>query len=126
MSGLLIVALSFQFRAPRYVAGVYWITVVLVSIVGTLITDNLSDNCNVPLEDTTTMRPLPIVFSHAGERPHGRMPATGQKLPARLRPVPPSPRLTAGNRRAVPHPPRQRPGLQVRRRDRACRGGSAR
>src|SRR5580704_12217678 len=40
MSGLLIVALFSQFRAPRYVAGTYWITVVLISIVGTLITDN--------------------------------------------------------------------------------------
>jgi uncharacterized membrane-anchored protein len=53
MSGLLIVALFFQFRAPRYVAGIYWITVVLISVVGTLITDNLSDNYNVPLEATT-------------------------------------------------------------------------
>ena len=53
MAGLLAVALVFQVRAPRYIAGIYWITVVLISIVGTLITDNLSDNYNVPLEVTT-------------------------------------------------------------------------
>lgn len=53
MSALLAVALVVQFRAPRYVPGIYWVTVVLVSIVGTLITDNLGDNYNVPLEATT-------------------------------------------------------------------------
>src|SRR5258708_3617884 len=55
MSGVLVVALLFQLRAPQYVVGVYWITVVLVSIVGTLITDNLSDSYSVPLEATTTI-----------------------------------------------------------------------
>jgi uncharacterized membrane-anchored protein len=72
MSGLLIVALSFQFRAPQYVAGTYWTTVVLISIVGTLITDNLSDNCNVPLEATATIFALALMLTfaawHASER----------------------------------------------------------
>jgi uncharacterized membrane-anchored protein len=72
MSGLLIVALLFQFRAPRYVACVYWITVVLVSIVGTLITDNLSDSCNVPLEATTTIFAIALTLAftawYASER----------------------------------------------------------
>jgi uncharacterized membrane-anchored protein len=53
MGALLVVALAIQFRAPRYLPGTYWATVVLVSIVGTLITDNLSDNYSVPLEVTT-------------------------------------------------------------------------
>src|SRR5579875_1831601 len=53
MGALLVVALAIQFRAPRYLPGTYWATVVLVSIVGTLITDNLSDNYHVPLEVTT-------------------------------------------------------------------------
>jgi uncharacterized membrane-anchored protein len=53
MAALLAVALTLQLRSPRYVAAIYWVTVVLVSIVGTLITDNLSDNYNVPLEVTT-------------------------------------------------------------------------
>lgn len=65
MSGLLVVALFFQFRALRYVAGVYWITVVLISIVGTLITDNLSDNYNVPLEATTTVFAVALTLTFA-------------------------------------------------------------
>ena len=46
-----------QFRLRRYVPGVYWLAVVLISIVGTLITDNLTDNFVVSLVTTT------IVFS---------------------------------------------------------------
>jgi uncharacterized membrane-anchored protein len=50
---LLIAALVVQFRAPRYVAGIYWLAVVLISVVGTQITDNLSDNLGVSLVVTT-------------------------------------------------------------------------
>src|SRR5262245_5798216 len=50
---LLIATLVVQFRAPRYVAGIYWLAVVLISIVGTQITDNLSDNLGVSLVVTT-------------------------------------------------------------------------
>jgi len=57
MTILLIIALVFQFKANKYVPGVYWINVVLISILGTLVTDNLTDNFGVPLEVTT------IVFS---------------------------------------------------------------
>ena len=49
MSGLLAIALGFQFRARRYIPGLYWLAVVLISIVGTLITDNLVDNLGVSL-----------------------------------------------------------------------------
>jgi uncharacterized membrane-anchored protein len=49
---LLVVALFFQFRSRRYVPGIYWLAVVLLSVVGTLITDNLTDNFGVPLEAT--------------------------------------------------------------------------
>ena len=59
MTALLILTLVFQFRADRYVPGVYWLAVVLISIVGTLITDNLTDNLGVPLLTTT------IVFTIA-------------------------------------------------------------
>jgi len=53
MSAVLAVALLFQFRLRRYVPGVYWLAVVLISIVGTLITDNLTDNFGVSLVTTT-------------------------------------------------------------------------
>jgi uncharacterized membrane-anchored protein len=54
MSALLAVALIVQFRVRRYVPGIYWLTVVLISVVGTLITDNLVDNMGVSLWTTTT------------------------------------------------------------------------
>src|SRR6266702_7496854 len=49
MSVALAVCLAVQIRSRRYIAGVYWLAVVLLSIVGTLITDNLTDNLSVPL-----------------------------------------------------------------------------
>lgn len=45
----LIIALVAQFRTSRYVPGIYWLSVVLISVVGTLLTDNLTDGHNVPL-----------------------------------------------------------------------------
>jgi len=49
VSAILAVVLAFQFRLTRYVPGVYWTAIVLVSVVGTLITDNMTDNFNIPL-----------------------------------------------------------------------------
>ncbi len=53
MGSLLLATLFFQFRFRRYVPGIYWLAVVLLSVVGTLITDNLTDNCGVTLQTTT-------------------------------------------------------------------------
>ncbi|MFI6626043.1 hypothetical protein [Streptomyces sp. NPDC050528] len=55
MSALLAVVLVVQFRTAAYRAGVYWLAVALISVVGTLISDNLTDNMGVPLETTTTV-----------------------------------------------------------------------
>jgi uncharacterized membrane-anchored protein len=52
MTAVLIVALVFQFAQKRYVPPVYWTAVVLISVVGTLVTDNLVDNFGVALETT--------------------------------------------------------------------------
>lgn len=49
MLGLLVVALVFQFRSRRYVPAIYWLAVLLISVAGTLITDNLTDNLGVSL-----------------------------------------------------------------------------
>lgn len=49
MAGLLVVALIVQLTRRSYVPIVYWIVVVLISVVGTLISDNLVDNLGVPL-----------------------------------------------------------------------------
>jgi uncharacterized membrane-anchored protein len=53
MGSLLIVVLAFQFRARKYVPGIYWLAVVLISVVGTLVSDNLVENYGVTLETTT-------------------------------------------------------------------------
>ena len=53
ISILLLVTLFFQFRARKYVPSIYWFAVVLISIVGTLITDNLVDNLGISLQTTT-------------------------------------------------------------------------
>lgn len=53
MGALLVIALAVQLRLRRYVPAVYWLTVVLISVVGTLITDNLTDNFGIPLQTTT-------------------------------------------------------------------------
>ena len=50
---LLAIALVFQFRATRYIPALYWSTVALVSVFGTLVTDNLTDNLGLPLEAST-------------------------------------------------------------------------
>jgi uncharacterized membrane-anchored protein len=55
MAVLLAVALIVQFRTRKYVPAVYWLAVVLISIVGTLITDNLTDNLGVSLWLTTAV-----------------------------------------------------------------------
>lgn len=59
MGALLVIALVVQFRTRKYVPTVYWITVVFISVVGTLISDNLVDNLGVGLGTTT------IIFSVA-------------------------------------------------------------
>jgi uncharacterized membrane-anchored protein len=50
---LLVIVLAVQFRLRRYVPGVYWLAVVLISVVGTLVSDNLVENYGVALETTT-------------------------------------------------------------------------
>src|SRR5579864_9203895 len=42
MGALLLVVLFLQFRGKKYKPSIYWLVVVLLSVVGTLITDNLT------------------------------------------------------------------------------------
>ena len=68
----LVVTLVAQFRLRKYVPGVYWLVVVLVSVVGTLLTDNLTDAHGVPLWISSTLFAvlLAVVFGvwYARER----------------------------------------------------------
>ncbi len=65
MAGLLAVVLVIQFRARRYVPWIYWLAVVLISIVGTLITDNLVDNLGVSLVTTTVAFSIALAATFA-------------------------------------------------------------
>jgi uncharacterized membrane-anchored protein len=62
---LLAVLLLVQFRLRRYVPPVYWAVVVVISVFGTLITDNLTDRYNVSLTTSTAVFSvvLAIVFA---------------------------------------------------------------
>jgi uncharacterized membrane-anchored protein len=64
-ASLLAAALFAQFRSRRYIPAVYWVSVVLISVVGTQITDNLTDNFGVSLVTTTTVFSiaLAVVFA---------------------------------------------------------------
>jgi uncharacterized membrane-anchored protein len=60
---LLAFALVIQFRQDRYVPVVYWIAVVFLSVVGTLITDNLTDNLGVSLYLSTGIFALALALT---------------------------------------------------------------
>lgn len=55
MGALLAVVLFFQFKSRSYNPGIYWLAVVLMSIFGTLITDNMVDNFGISLWTSTAI-----------------------------------------------------------------------
>jgi uncharacterized membrane-anchored protein len=52
---LLVIVLAAQFAADRYTPVRYWAAVTLVSVFGTLVTDELTDSLGVPLELSTAV-----------------------------------------------------------------------
>jgi uncharacterized membrane-anchored protein len=62
MGALLAVVLFLQFKSKKYVAWIYWLSVVLISVVGTLITDNLTDNFGVSLITTTIVFGIALII----------------------------------------------------------------
>ena len=52
---LLALGLTWQLRLRRYVPAVYWTNVVLISVAGTLFSDNLVDGWGVPLAVSTSL-----------------------------------------------------------------------
>lgn len=63
MSVLLVAALIAQMSVRRYVPAIYWLAVVLISVVGTLFSDNLVDNLGVSLWTTTAIFGAGLVAS---------------------------------------------------------------
>lgn len=65
MASLLAVALLIQVPAKQYQAWLYWLVVALISVVGTLITDNLVDNFGVALSTTTIAFSVALLLTFA-------------------------------------------------------------
>ncbi|MEO6609019.1 MAG: hypothetical protein ABIN69_11180 [Aestuariivirga sp.] len=65
MTAIFLVFLLLQLRAKTYIPTLYWMTVVLISVVGTLISDNLVDGMGIQLKTTTIFFAiiLAIVFA---------------------------------------------------------------
>lgn len=63
MGGLLLLALVAQVRARRYIPWIYWTTVLLISIFGTLVTDNMTDRFGVPLTVSTAVFSVLLVIT---------------------------------------------------------------
>lgn len=65
MGALLLVVIFFQFKAKKYIPGIYWLTVVLISIFGTLVTDIMTDSMGIPLEVSTIVFSVALVLTFA-------------------------------------------------------------
>lgn len=65
MTVLFIGVLTAQMRARRYVPWLYWLTVTLISVVGTLVTDNLTDQLGVPLPFSTALFAVALLATFA-------------------------------------------------------------
>lgn len=72
MGGLLLLTLLFQLASRRYVPALYWLAVVLLSVVGTQITDALTDGFGVSLYLSAGVFALLLaaVFAAWHEREH--------------------------------------------------------
>jgi uncharacterized membrane-anchored protein len=65
MATVLAVALFLQFRQKRYVPWSYWLAVVLISVVGTLVTDNMVDNFGIRLTTSTIIFTIALAVTFA-------------------------------------------------------------
>src|SRR5947209_20389914 len=83
---VLAAVLLWQLRQPRYVPFAYWLTVVTLSVTGTLYTDILTDDLNVPLAVSTTVfaAVLAVVFGVWYRRERTLSIHTINTLPAEL------------------------------------------
>src|SRR5690349_5614887 len=59
LAGVLVV----QFSVRRYIPVIYWLAVVLISVVGTLFSDNLVDNLGVSLWTTSAIFAAGLIVS---------------------------------------------------------------
>lgn len=65
MTAFLVAAIALQFSRRQYTPWAYWLAVVMISIVGTLVTDNLVDTFGVPLGAVTAVCALALAATFA-------------------------------------------------------------
>ncbi len=66
ITGVLFLGTLFlQLKSKQYIPWVYWSTVVMISVLGTLITDDLVDNFGVALQTTTIVFSLALLITFA-------------------------------------------------------------
>ena len=65
MGILLLVLLFIQIKAKKYIPALYWLTVVFISVFGTLVTDILTDSIGVPLEYSTILFSVLLAITFA-------------------------------------------------------------
>jgi len=65
MTVVLAVILFWQMRSDRYTPWIYWLAVTMISIVGTLITDSLTDTYGVPLQLSSIVFILALIATFA-------------------------------------------------------------
>lgn len=63
MGVILVSVLIFQFKSKKYTPWLYWLSVVLISIVGTLITDNMTDNLGISLFFSSGLFTILLAFT---------------------------------------------------------------
>lgn len=68
---LLVAALAAQFLAKSYRPVRYWLTVAVVSVFGTLVTDNLTDKAHVALEKSAIIFAILLALTFIGLVRHG-------------------------------------------------------
>jgi uncharacterized membrane-anchored protein len=85
---MLLIALYVQFRSRKYLPAFYWLAVVLISVAGTLITDNLVENLGVPLWVTTVVFTVALCLTFVAWYAVEKSP-TGRRFCSPSRSVPP-------------------------------------
>jgi uncharacterized membrane-anchored protein len=60
---LLLVTLFLQIALKKYIAGIYWLVILLMGTLGTLIADSLTNNLGIPLPLTITVLSLLLIIT---------------------------------------------------------------
>ena len=66
MLALFAGALTYQMLLKKYIASAYWLVIVFISVVGTLITDNLTDALGIPLLNSSIAFLVALILVFVG------------------------------------------------------------